>query len=175
MRTEFISVVYFDGVCNLCNFWVRVVKKIDRKSRLELRSLQSIEGQEFIKKYQLESGLVPDSVVYCKVITGVDLNSKFDEATHSVEGSQSDLGITSNAAAQSEALLKSITVPKLAAKNICHQVYFESDAILHILKDVGLRGKMVYWLLRLIPRFLRNTLYRWVAKNRYKWFGTCEL
>lgn len=130
MKTEFNSVIYFDGVCNLCNFWVRVVKKIDRKSRFELRSLQSIEGQEFIKKYQLESGLVPDSVVYCRVA-------------------------------------------KVTRNN--PDVYFESNAILYILKDSGFLGKVGFGFLWLIPPFIRNSLYQWVARNRYKWFGTCEL
>jgi predicted DCC family thiol-disulfide oxidoreductase YuxK len=123
--TETRSIVYFDGVCNLCNFWVKWIRKVDRKSRFELRSLQSEEGKEFIKKYQMESGLVPDSVVYHRVIT--------------------------------------------------NQVYFGSNAVLNIIKDLGIGGKMIYWLLRLIPIFMRDAVYRWVARNRYKWFGTCEL
>jgi predicted DCC family thiol-disulfide oxidoreductase YuxK len=123
--TETRSIVYFDGVCNLCNFWVKWIRKVDRKSRFELRSLQSEEGKEFIKIYQMESGLVPDSVVYHRVKT--------------------------------------------------NQVYFESDAVLNIIKDLGFGGKLIYWLLRLLPKFMLNAVYRWVARNRYKWFGTCEL
>jgi predicted DCC family thiol-disulfide oxidoreductase YuxK len=51
--------------------------------------------------------------------------------------------------------------------------YRESDAALRI--AVGLGG---IWkaaaLLRLMPRPLRDALYRWVARNRYRWFGKQE-
>ncbi len=151
MKTEFNSVVYFDGVCNLCNFWVRLVRKIDRKSRFELRSLQSKEGQEFIKKYQLESGLVPDSVVYCRVKNRVDLNLNLETATPSIDNSQSSVD------------------------DVFYQVYFESNAILYILKDSGFLGKVGFGLLWLIPPFIRNSLYQWIARNRYRWFGKCDL
>ncbi|OME90125.1 MULTISPECIES: thiol-disulfide oxidoreductase DCC family protein [Paenibacillus] len=30
---------------------------------------------------------------------------------------------------------------------------------------------MLSYILILIPPFLRNLVYRWVAKNRYRWFG----
>jgi predicted DCC family thiol-disulfide oxidoreductase YuxK len=171
MKTEFNSVVYFDGVCNLCNFWVKVIKKIDRKSRFELRSLQSIEGQEFIKKYQLESGLVPDSVVYCRVKTSVDLNLTLEPAIHSIMNFQSSA--ESSVGFSGESLAESSS--ESSEKEVSHQVYFESDAILQMIKDVGFRGKLVYWLLRLIPLFIRNSVYRWVARNRYRWFGKCDL
>ncbi len=151
MKTEFNSVVYFDGVCNLCNFWVRLVRKIDRKSRFELRSLQSKEGQEFINKYQLESGLVPDSVVYCRVKNRVDLNLNLETATPSIDNSQSSVD------------------------DVFYQVYFESNAILYILKDSGFLGKVGFGLLWLIPPFIRNSLYQWIARNRYRWFGKCDL
>jgi predicted DCC family thiol-disulfide oxidoreductase YuxK len=29
----------------------------------------------------------------------------------------------------------------------------------------------VFWL---VPRFLRDVVYRWIAKNRYRWFGQKE-
>lgn len=29
----------------------------------------------------------------------------------------------------------------------------------------------LFFLLQLIPAFLRNPIYDWVAKNRYKWYG----
>jgi len=29
-------------------------------------------------------------------------------------------------------------------------------------------------LFRLVPRLLRDRLYRWIARNRYRWFGRRE-
>ena len=29
-------------------------------------------------------------------------------------------------------------------------------------------------LLRAIPRFVRDPLYRWLARNRYRWFGRTD-
>lgn len=54
-------------------------------------------------------------------------------------------------------------------------VFVESEAILMILKDVGGFSKVFYWFLRLFPFRFRQFIYRWVARNRYKWFGTCMI
>ena len=50
------------------------------------------------------------------------------------------------------------------------RAYLRSDAVLRALGDVG----GVWWLLsvlRIVPRFLRDPVYDWVARNRYRWFG----
>ena len=52
--------------------------------------------------------------------------------------------------------------------------HFEkSDAVLEIAKNLSGLWPMVYGL-KIIPRFLRDVLYNWVAKNRYTWFGKRE-
>jgi predicted DCC family thiol-disulfide oxidoreductase YuxK len=52
--------------------------------------------------------------------------------------------------------------------------YELSDAVLHI--ALGLRAP---WPLAfaaiLIPRALRDDLYRWIARNRYAWFGRADV
>jgi len=48
--------------------------------------------------------------------------------------------------------------------------YYKSTAALEIAKDLS--GFFHYAsLFRIIPTFLRNPIYDYVAKNRYKWFG----
>jgi predicted DCC family thiol-disulfide oxidoreductase YuxK len=50
------------------------------------------------------------------------------------------------------------------------RAYLRSDAVLRVLGDVG----GVWWLLsglRVVPRFLRDPVYEFVARNRYRWFG----
>lgn len=49
-------------------------------------------------------------------------------------------------------------------------VYTRSDAALRIAR--GLRGPVrLLALLRLVPRRIRDALYRFVARNRFRWFG----
>ncbi len=48
--------------------------------------------------------------------------------------------------------------------------YDRSDAVLRLLGDVG----GVWWplsLLRVLPRLLRDAVYDWIARHRYRWFG----
>lgn len=52
--------------------------------------------------------------------------------------------------------------------------HFEkSDAQLEIAKNLSGLWPMVYGF-KIIPRFLRDVLYNWIAKNRYTWFGKRE-
>ncbi|MBX9966763.1 thiol-disulfide oxidoreductase DCC family protein [Priestia aryabhattai] len=49
-------------------------------------------------------------------------------------------------------------------------LYTESTAILHIVGQ--LRGPLQLMVcFRVVPAFIRNPLYRFIARNRYKWFG----
>ena len=53
------------------------------------------------------------------------------------------------------------------------KVYTHSGVALKIVKHLsGLWPLLqVFWI---IPRFIRDAIYRWVARNRYKWFGKRE-
>ncbi len=46
----------------------------------------------------------------------------------------------------------------------------DSDAILEIVTSLGGVWRLAA-VLRLVPRFVRDPLYRWIARNRYRWFG----
>ena len=46
-------VILFDGVCNLCDSYVRFVIRNDTASQFRFASLQSIQGIELLKKHQL--------------------------------------------------------------------------------------------------------------------------
>jgi predicted DCC family thiol-disulfide oxidoreductase YuxK len=53
------------------------------------------------------------------------------------------------------------------------RAHLRSDAVLRILGDVG--GPWVlFGALRLVPRLLRDPVYDWVARNRYRWFGKLD-
>ncbi len=52
-----------------------------------------------------------------------------------------------------------------------------SSAAIHVVSSIG-GGWRVVEVARLMPRPMRDALYRWVARNRYRWFGrrqTCYL
>lgn len=49
----------------------------------------------------------------------------------------------------------------------------ESDAILGIIKELRFPWNLgvVFWI---VPRGIRNLVYRFIAKHRYQWFGKAE-
>jgi predicted DCC family thiol-disulfide oxidoreductase YuxK len=51
-----------------------------------------------------------------------------------------------------------------------NNIYLESDAALKIAETIGLTPVLVR-IGKLIPRFLRNYIYRVIARYRYSWFG----
>ena len=46
-------VIFFDGVCNLCNSSVQFVIKRDKQAKFRFASLQSQAGQEILQQYKL--------------------------------------------------------------------------------------------------------------------------
>ncbi len=52
-------------------------------------------------------------------------------------------------------------------------VHAGSTAVLTSLAVVGGLWRVVSWL-RIVPRPLRDLVYRWVARHRYRWFGRHE-
>jgi predicted DCC family thiol-disulfide oxidoreductase YuxK len=53
------------------------------------------------------------------------------------------------------------------------RVYMHSEAALRIAAQLGGRWRVLA-LVRVLPRSLRDAVYRWVARNRYRWFGRQE-
>lgn len=47
--------------------------------------------------------------------------------------------------------------------------YYKSDAVLEIAKDLP----RFFWMriFRILPTFLRDKIYDYIAKNRYRWYG----
>jgi predicted DCC family thiol-disulfide oxidoreductase YuxK len=49
--------------------------------------------------------------------------------------------------------------------------YFYSDAIAFILIEIGGGYAYVGKLILLFPKFIRDTVYKFIANHRYQWFG----
>jgi predicted DCC family thiol-disulfide oxidoreductase YuxK len=54
------------------------------------------------------------------------------------------------------------------------KVYYKSTAALEIAKSLKGLWPLFYPLI-LIPEFVRNPIYDWIARNRYRWFGKKEI
>lgn len=53
------------------------------------------------------------------------------------------------------------------------KVYTYSDAAIRIAKHLRWPARILYGLI-IVPKFIRQPFYKWIAKNRYKWFGRKE-
>ena len=115
-----MSVLLFDGVCNLCNTSVKWVLLRDKKGEFKFAAIQSEAGQSLLKSFGLDNQPL-ESVI---LISG-------------------------------------------------RQAYIKSDAAINVASKLG--GIWTIALVfRLVPRPVRDAIYDWVAKNRYRWFGKQE-
>jgi predicted DCC family thiol-disulfide oxidoreductase YuxK len=64
----------------------------------------------------------------------------------------------------------STVVVKKDGRSLTH-----SDAILHILKPMGGPWAILGGLGLVLPRGMRDAIYRFIARNRYRWFGKADL
>jgi predicted DCC family thiol-disulfide oxidoreductase YuxK len=93
---------------------------------------------------------------------------------------QDKKGIFYFAPLQSEAgqnLLQHYQLPKESFESFIlidnGEVYQKSTAVLKVFNKLPWYWKEVQ-LLRIVPPFLRNAIYDFIARNRYKWFGKKE-
>lgn len=112
------AVIVFDGICVLCNGWVRFLLKHDRRARYRFAAMQSAAGRALLERHGLD----------------VDDPSSF----------------------------------LLVADD---RAWTDTEAIVRVLEGLG-GGWRIAAGVRLLPRFVRDRLYRRLARNRYRWFGT---
>ena len=81
------------------------------------------------------------------------------------------------AALQSEtgqALLHRYNLPKQGFDSFVliqnEKIFLKSTAALTVAKQLNGPVKLLYGFI-IVPAFIRNTIYNFIAKNRYKWFG----
>ncbi len=53
------------------------------------------------------------------------------------------------------------------------RLFLRSDAPLEVARRLG-GGWQLAYVFKIIPRFMRDAIYNWVARNRYRWFGHRE-
>jgi len=58
-----------------------------------------------------------------------------------------------------------------------YQVFYKSKAALEIARNLGSPWHAMY-IFSIVPSFIRDPVYDWIARNRYWWFGkkeTCRI
>lgn len=103
----------------------------------------------------------------------VDLLIKFDKKNKFFFAPIS--GVT----AKSFGVFKDVSAEKLSVAYLRgeKQIFLYSDAVIEIVVDLFLLGKLFY-LFKIFPRFFRDSIYMVIARNRYKIFGkkeTCRI
>ena len=113
-------ILLFDGVCNLCNAYVRFFIKRDPRKQFRFASLQSETGQSILKEHRLPTDYL-GSIVFAE----------------------------------------------------CGRAHLNSSAILRACGYLRFPWPLAKAFL-LFPRPLRDIVYNWIARNRYRWFGKME-
>ena len=117
MQINSNRIVYFDGVCNLCESSVQFIIRKNKKKNIQFASLQGSHGQAFLKENNFDT-------------------SEFSSLVYVENG----------------------------------KIYTKSSGALRITKQLkGLWPMIICFLI--IPKFIRDGVYTYVAKNRYKWYG----
>lgn len=109
--------ILFDGVCNLCNGFVRFVIERDPHARFRFGALSSDAAVKLLEDHAVR-GTIPDSVVLIE------------------DG----------------------------------RVYVRSDAPLRIARGLTFPWPLAAVFL-IVPRFIRDRVYDFIAARRYRWFG----
>ena len=106
-------IIFYDGVCGLCDRSVQFLIKHDNKRKLRYATLQST-----LAKSVLGKDITFDSFIYYNQ----------------------------------------------------NKIYQRSSGALMAAKQLGGWWKLtgIFWM---VPRFLRDGIYDWIAQNRYQWFG----
>ncbi|MCA0445738.1 MAG: DCC1-like thiol-disulfide oxidoreductase family protein [Bacteroidetes bacterium] len=112
-------ILFYDGECPTCHFFVRFILRFDRKKKLVFAPLQG-QTAEKIKSHNPDV-FKADSVVWA-------------------EGSE---------------------------------VLIRSKAVFRILRYLG-GFWLIFLIFQLLPGFITDGIYNFVARNRYRWFGKYE-
>ena len=112
-----VTIIVFDGLCNLCSGSVQFVLRHNRRADLKFAPAQSARGSELLARHGFDPQQLETFVVL-------------------VDG---------------RALVR-------------------SAAALEIARHLDWPWRALRWL-RVLPRGVRDPLYNFIARNRYRWFG----
>lgn len=119
-RLEDNNIIFFDGVCNYCNGFIRFLIRNDPKENLKFSSIQSTFAKRVFKQESIKNEL--STIIF-------------------IEGKR---------------------------------IFYRSNAIIEILKKSNSKLRVLGFIIKIVPFFIREYVYEFVAKNRYSIFGKLE-
>ncbi len=118
--SRYTKIIFFDGVCNLCQASVQFILARDEKAVFIFSSLQSNYAKQFLEEKNMDTTSLKTFIL-------VEDNS----------------------------------------------IYTRSTAALKAVKQLSGLWPLLYGFI-ILPPFIRDAVYNWVASNRYNWFGKQE-
>jgi predicted DCC family thiol-disulfide oxidoreductase YuxK len=150
-------VVFYDGVCGLCDRSVQFLLARDRERVLHFAPLQGPTAAAVLGRLGLGAVIAAPA--------GEDAAA----AASAPEETGGERGTDPGAPATMVFVRDEGSARERA--------FVRSAGTLAALDAIGGGWRLVSWL-RIVPAPLRDVVYRWVAANRYRWFGrfeTCKL
>jgi predicted DCC family thiol-disulfide oxidoreductase YuxK len=142
-------IILFDGQCNACNTFVRFVIQNDPAAHFQFAPLQSEQAARALQS----AGFDP---------------LQNDQSARARE-------LVANAPPTAPSTLPPTAPPLDSLILICEgKVLLRSDAALAIARGLRFPWSLL-GVLRIVPRGLRDGAYRIFARNRYRWFGKCNV
>ena len=133
------AIVVFDGVCNLCTWWVAFIIMHDPGAYFLFVPLQTRKGKQTLNQCGSRPG---------------EIEKKMKTKKRGKRGAP-DAGAVPDSVV-------------LVENGTC---YSRSTAGLRILRRLTGFWRMFFYLFIIIPAPLRDMVYGFVARNRYRWFG----
>ena len=110
------KIIFYDGLCAMCNRFIRILITLDKKEKFLLAPLQGKNGKILQKKFSKELKGIDSVIFYNK------------------------------------------------------KVFTKSSAVINILSELGGIYKLAY-IFNIIPAFISDSMYDYIARNRFQWFG----
>jgi len=155
-------VVFYDGVCGLCDRSVQFLLARDRERVLHFAPLQGPTAAAVLGRLGLGEVIAAPAGGAGEAAGTAEVRAEAPEGP----GSGPDPG--------APATMVFVRDEGSAGE----RAFVRSAGALAVLDAIGGAWRSVSWLLRVVPAPVRDAVYRWVAAHRYRWFGrfeTCKL
>ena len=113
------KIIFYDGLCAMCNRFIRLLIKLDKKEKFLLAPLQGKNGEILKEEFSKELQGIDSVIFYNK------------------------------------------------------KVFTKSSAVINILNELGSAYKLAY-IFNIIPTFISDSIYDYIARNRFQWFGKLD-
>ena len=184
------SIILFDGQCNVCNTFVQFVIRRDPAGKFQFAPLQSEQAARALQAAALFKSTLSDQPARACVPTSSTPPTSSTTSTALPTSSPTSpqtppptsstpptpLPTSSPTSPLTLPLTSPPTPPPLdSIILICQgKVLLRSDAVLAIARGLRFPWPLLT-VFRIVPRPIRDGAYRIFARNRYRWFGQCNV